>query len=166
MTINPGKNIFDSEIKTNTKFKKVSIEKFTKDWIEAFPEDEDNYEYIKTIYDNIKLPKRHSNKSAKYKFFLPMEIIIPTYSSMTIPTGIEYLNVSENEVLMIYPNRELGINNRFVLSNSIEIINEESYNPNHITISMVNDGDDELHLDSGEAFCNGILINCNITGND
>ncbi len=53
---------------TTTRFEKVSIEIFTRDWIKFFPEDEDNPEYIQAIYNNIKLPTRKTNKSAGYDF--------------------------------------------------------------------------------------------------
>lgn len=51
-------------MQTQAVFEKVSFEQFMKDWVKAFPEDEDNEEFITEIYEGIKLPERSTSKSA------------------------------------------------------------------------------------------------------
>lgn len=159
----------DLNNKTTTKFEKVSLKQFKTDWINLFPEDENNEEYINNIYDNIILPKRATIKSAGYDFYIPMETIFSISGHITIPTGIRCYDMPKNNVLMIYPRSGLGTKYGLILANSTAIIDADyadSDNEGHIFIKMFNSGEQEVTLDQGKAFCQGILMNYNITEND
>jgi len=161
----------NNNTKTNgtSKFEKVSLEQFKEDWVKIFPEDKQNNKYIENIYNNIKLPKRATSKSAGYDFFIPMDAIFSIGGDMIIPTGIRCTNMPVREVLMIYPRSGLGSKYRFILANLTAIIDADyadSDNEGHIFIKMVNDGDEEIILDSGKAFCQGILLPYDVTIDD
>lgn len=169
MKENIKNNISKATNRTTTKFEKVSVEQFTKDWIKFFPEDEDNNEYINNIYNDIKLPARGTRKAAGYDFFIPMEAIFSSGGEMVIPTGIKCINMPDDKMLNIYPRSSLGTKYRFILTNLTGIIDAdycESDNEGHILIKMSNDGEYEVNLEKGKAFCQGILENYYITEND
>lgn len=168
MTMN-SENKESKNNRTTARFEKVSFKQFAKDWIKFFPEDEDNNEYIKNIYNNIKLPARSTRKSAGYDFFIPMEAIFSAGGELVIPTGIKCVNMPNDKMLNIYPRSGLGTKYRFVLTNLTGIIDadySESDNEGHIIIKMSNDGEYEVNLENGKAFCQGILENYYITEND
>ena len=65
-------------MKTVAKFEKVSYAQFRKDWLDTFYNVdktsigiEEIENEIRSIYDNIKLPKRSTIGSAGYDFFAP-----------------------------------------------------------------------------------------------
>lgn len=162
-------NIINQSNRTSAKFEKVSFDQFKKDWINFFPEDEKNIEYIENIYKKIKLPQRSTKKSAGYDFFIPMDVIFCVDSEMVIPTGIKCINMPADKMLKLYPRSGLGTKYRFVIANSTGIIDADystSEKEGHILVKMVNDGYYELTLDQGKAFCQGIIQNYYITADD
>lgn len=164
-----NKNTSKTTNKTTAKFEKVSTKQFIKDWIEFFPEDVDNYEYIQNIYNNIKLPVRGTSKSAGYDFFMPMDVIFYTGGEMVIPTGIKCINLPYDKYLAIHPRSKLGTEYRFIITNLTGIIDadySESKKEGHILIKMVNEGIHDLNIEQGKAFCQGIIQNYYITEND
>ncbi len=155
-------------MQTQAVFEKVSLEQFMKDWVKIFPEDEDNEEFIIEIYEGIKLPERSTQKSAGYDFFLPMDVEFTADGEMLIPTGIRCVNMTDDDVLKMYPRSGLGTKYGFVPVNLTGIIDADyanSENEGHILMKMRN-GDDELELDAGMAFCQGIFSKYGITADD
>lgn len=155
-------------METTAIFEKVSFEQFMKDWVKAFPEDEDNEEFITEIYEGIKLPERSTSKSAGYDFFLPMDVNFSADGEMLIPTGIRCVNMADDDVLKIYPRSGLGTKYGFVPMNLTGIIDADyadSENEGHIHMKMKN-GDEELELDAGKAFCQGIFSKYGTTADD
>ena len=68
------------------KFHKVSLEEFTKGWIDTFGlDDEANLE---EIYEGIKLPKRATAGSAGYDFYAPVRPVLEPGETIKVPTGI------------------------------------------------------------------------------
>lgn len=167
--ITNSKNANTTNNRTTARFTKVSFDQFKKDWIKTFPEDENNNKYIRDIYNNIKLPKRSTSKSAGYDFFIPMDVIFSIGGAMMIPTGIRCANMPDDIVLMIYPRSGLGTKYRLVPANLTAVIDADyadSDNEGHIFIKIVNDGDNEVELESGKAFCQGILFKYDTTEDD
>lgn len=155
-------------MKTQAVFKKVSFKQFMKDWVKVFPEDEGCEEFIIEIYNEIKLPKRSTSKSAGYDFFIPMDIRLEEDDEIIIPTGIRCVNMADDDVLKIYPRSGLGTKYGFVPVNLTGIIDADyadSENEGHIHIKMKN-GDEEMELDAGEAFCQGVLSKYGTTADD
>lgn len=156
-------------MKTKARFEKVSIERFINDYKNTFVHNVHNDNYIREIYNRIKLPKRSTVKSAGYDFFIPFYEVIPHSENIMIPTGIRCVNLAEDEVLMMYPRSGLGTKYRFVPANLVGIIDADyadSDNEGHIFMKMVNDGNEILYLDEGKAFCQGIITKFCITENE
>ena len=98
-----------------------------------------------------------------------MEAIFSVGGEMIIPTGIRCINMPDDKMLNIFPRSGLGTKYRFVLTNLTGIIDADYYeseNEGHILIKMINDGEYELHLDQGKAFCQGIIQDFYITEDD
>lgn len=148
------------------KFEKVSFEQFKKDWINCFLEKTDGIDIdivgssIKRIYDEIKLPQRSTSKSAGHDIFAPCDCYIDAHKSILIPTGIK-CSLQDDLVLLIFPRSGLGVKNRFVPSNLVAVIDADyvdSQNEGHIFMKMVNDGEDDVLIKQGQAFCQGIIV--------
>lgn len=148
------------------KFEKVSYEQFKKDWLDTFAQryydlDEEYVEnIIREIYDAIKLPKRSTAKSAGHDIMCPIEIKLKPHETILIPTGIK-CKMPTDMVLMIFPRSGLGTKFRFVPCNLVGIIDADyadSDNDGHIFMKMVNDGEKNLKLEQGKAFCQGVLL--------
>ena len=57
-------------MKRIAKFHKVSLEQFTKDWLDTFSDSDE--QKAKDIYEQIKLPQRATEGSAGYDFYSPI----------------------------------------------------------------------------------------------
>ena len=88
---------------------KKKIAKFEKiSFYEASLSNNNNtYDELKEMYENLKLPKRATKGSAGYDFYLPKDIIIPPKSSLVIPTFIR-CKIKNNYVLMLFPRSGQG----------------------------------------------------------
>lgn len=105
-------------------FMKVSFEQFKKDCnaLESsgalwFKDDD----AIRKIYEEIKLPRRATDGSAGYDFYLPFPVSFTTLIPVTIPTGIR-IKLDPGTFLMCVPRSGLGFKYGIRLRNSIGII--------------------------------------------
>ena len=117
-----------------------------------------NSDFENMDYD-IKVPQRATKYSAGYDFYAPFEIHINPGEDIKIPTGIR-AHMLADEVLMIYPRSGLGFKYYVRLANSTGIIDSDYYysdNEGHIWVKLRNEGDKELVIKKGEAFCQGIF---------
>lgn len=109
---------------------------------------------------NIKLPKRSTKESAGYDILAPYDITIKPNEDVKIPTGLRvYMN--KGEVLLLFPRSGLGFKYYTRMANSIPVIDSdyvESDNEGHIWVKIRNEGDKELHIMEGEAFCQSIFM--------
>ena len=105
-------------MKTTAVFKKVPFEQFNEDWIKIFPEDSEDTEYVKDVYDRIKRPERGTTGAACYDFFIPETILFTVGGEQVIPTGISCVNMEDDDVLLIFPRSGLGKINRTSSSSS------------------------------------------------
>lgn len=148
------------------RFYKVSYEQFCKDWIDVFGNDCN----CKSIYDNIKLPKRATVGSAGYDFYIPLATTILAEKTAKIPTGIR-VEISQGWVLNIYPRSSLGFKYRLQLDNTVGIIDSDYFgaaNEGHIFIKITNccTQDKTINLATGEAFAQGVFMQFGITIDD
>ena len=153
-------------MKKIAKFEKVSFENFKSAFESDFPQFED----VKTIYDNIKLPKRATTGSAGYDFFTPCPITLAPGETVKIPTGIRAW-IENGWVLKLYPRSGLGFKFRLQLNNTVGIIDSDYYysdNEGHIFCRITNDSNENktVSLDAGDGFCQGIFIEYGITIDD
>lgn len=150
------------------KFHKVSIGEFLKGFKDTFPFYKE--EEIYTIYDNIKLPKRATSKSAGYDFFAPFTFTLKPGETIKIPTGIR-AEMREDYVLCLYPRSGLGFKYRLQLNNTVGIIDSDYFfaeNEGHIFAKMTNDSREgkNLIIDKGVAFMQGVFVEYGITFDD
>ena len=157
------------------RFEKVSIEQFTKDWLDAFHEtDSSNHENIlaeiSRIYDSIKLPQRATKGSAGYDFYSPIEFTLKPGETIKLPTGVRVF-IEEGWALTCYPRSGLGFKYRLQLNNTVGIVDSDYYgsdNEGHIFCKMTNDSNEgkTLLVDVGMAFIQGIFLQYGITYDD
>lgn len=144
-----------------SKFHKVSFRRYNLDTV-----------HNRIEYDNIKLPKRGTSKSAGYDFFLPYTVTIPFGGYVTIPTGIR-VEMDAEEFLMICPRSGLGFKYGLSLANTCGIIDADYFNSDnegHIFVKIVNDSplanNQDITLEQGTAFCQGVIIKYKTTEDD
>ena len=143
------------------KFEKVSFEQFS----ESFLSDD-----VKSVYENIKLPRRATSGSAGYDFFLTKDISLAPGQTALIPTGIR-VRIDEGWTLQLYPRSGLGFKFRLQLNNTVGIIDSDYYfskNEGHIFCKITNDSKEgkTVELRAGDAFCQGLFIPFGITTDD
>ena len=149
------------------KFEKVSFAQFEKDFTKLFGNDTD----VKSIYDEINLPKRATTGSAGYDFFAPVDICLEKNKTILVPTGIR-AKIDEGWVLNIFPRSGLGFKHRIQLDNTVGIIDSDYYyssNEGHIMIKISCDAYDEGHMVEiikGSGFAQGIFMPFGITADD
>ena len=147
-------------------FEKVSFEQYKKSIGGDITEEE-----LKSEYDDIKLPKRATKWSAGYDFFAPFDIDLAPEESIAVPTGIRWKCSHELEVmsfakptfvLKVYPRSGLGFKHFVGLANTVGIIDEDYYqseNEGHIFVKLVNNGSENVTINKGQGFAQGIIVN-------
>ncbi len=155
-------------MKRVAKFYKVSEEQFKKDWLDTFPETEQ--EEVLNIYENIKYPKRATKGSAGYDFFSPTEIKLAPGETVKVPSGIR-VEIAEGWVLKCYPRSGLGFKYRLQLNNTVGIIDSDYFysdNQGHMFAKITNDSNEgkTLELEAGTGFMQGIFVEYGITFDD
>ena len=142
-------------MRTKAKFLKVSFDQYK--------------QYgSKATYDELKLPRRATAKSAGYDFFAPEDISILPQQTLTVATGIRAL-MPDDWCLMIFPRSGLGFKYRLKLNNTVGIIDAdyaESNNEGHIFVRMTNESDLPLQIVKGTAFAQGIFAQYLLTEDD
>ena len=142
-------------MRTSANFEKVSFATFSANGTQQ-------------TYEQIKLPKRATAKSAGYDFFAPPSLTVAPTQTVTVATGIRAL-MPDNWCLLIYPRSGLGFKYRLRLNNTVGVIDAdyaESDNEGHIFIRMTNEGDKVLEIAQGVAFAQGIFVQYLLTEDD
>ncbi|MBP5624487.1 MAG: dUTP diphosphatase [Lachnospiraceae bacterium] len=150
------------------RFEKVSFDRFIADFKDTFPEFSDSQ--IKEIYEEIKLPKRATAKSAGYDIYMPIDIKLEPGKTVKIPTGIR-VYMEPEYVFMIYPRSGLGFKYRLQLNNTVGVIDADYYesdNEGHIFVKVTNDSNENktVELQKGNGFAQGIFMQYAITFDD
>lgn len=151
-------------MKKIAEFYKVSFEEFRK----AFEDMEDDK--VQEMYNEIKLPKRATQGSAGYDFFVPYDLVLKPNETAKIPTGIR-AKMEVNWVLKLYPRSGLGFKYRLQLNNTVGIIDSDYYfsdNEGHIFAKITNDTNEDktIELKKHDGFMQGIFIEYGITVDD
>ena len=150
------------------KFYKVSYEEFKNGIVGEL--DGLKEEEIKSMYDELQLPRRATTGSAGYDFFAPFTFHLSPGETIKIPTGIR-AKMDENWVLKLYPRSGLGFKFRLQLNNTVGIIDSDYFNSDnegHIFIKLTNDSNEGkvLNLKKGEGFAQGIFLPFGICEDD
>lgn len=148
----------------NTFFEKVSYDQFKKDFVNVVKAGYSD-EYIKDIYDKIKLPTRATNQSAGYDFYMPYAINVN--GKIKGITGIK-VSVNDGWCLMCMPKSGLGSKYELKLSNTIGLIDADYYNnkdnEGHIMFTL--NSSEPLELEEGQKFMQGVFVQFGITRDD
>lgn len=156
------------------KFEKVSFEQFKKDFVNTFYTKDDivDEDYLKSIYENIKLPERKTSGSAGYDIFSPISFNLLAGENYVFPTGIK-VNMEEGWVFTIHVRSSIGFKYGIELSNTTGIIDKDYYNnpsnEGHIFIKMSNNDKTfkkNITVFNGDAVCQGIFLPFGITVDD
>ncbi len=146
-------------------FQKVSFKEYFNSVSESMSE-----EQALKVYNDIKIPKRATSKSAGYDFFLPEALELNPGETIKIATGIR-VTMQDEWVLKLYPRSGLGFKYRLQLNNTVGIIDADYFysdNEGHIHAKITNDSNEnkKLSLSAGEGFMQGIFVEYGITVDD
>ena len=150
-------------MENNAMFSKVSKDQFM--------EDVAKHSYITSeeCYSEIILPERATEESAGYDFHMPFSVTIRPGGTCTVPTGVR-VYLEPGMFLMIVPRSSLGFKFQLGLTNTVGIIDADYFdnldNEGHIMVRLVNHGPHAVHLNKGDAFCQGIILPYGKTKND
>jgi dUTP pyrophosphatase len=114
-------------------------------------------------YEDIKLPKRATTKSAGYDIFAVTDIVLNPGETIKLPTGIRVL-LDDDKFLAVFPRSGLGFKYRVQLDNTVGIIDSDYYdsdNEGHIWIKLTNDSKNPANVmvvEKGTAICQGIIL--------
>lgn len=149
-------------------FEKVSFEQFCYDccYINGVTITEETKENLRQVWNNIKLPKRGTGKSAGFDFFLPYPVLFTPEEETLIPTGIRF-NCDDDKFLLCLPRSGLGFKYGMKLINTAGVIDADYYesdNEGHIMAKVsVNKN---VSLDAGKGFMQGIILPYFVTDDD
>lgn len=155
-------------MKRIAQFQKVSLEQFTKDWLDF--DSTATSEEIKSLYEEIQLPKRATRGSAGYDIFSPISFTLAPSETIKFPTGIR-VQMEENWVLQCFPRSGLGFKYRLQLNNTVGIIDSDYYysdNEGHIFVKLTNDSNEgkSVTIEKNTGVVQGIFIEYGITVDD
>lgn len=155
-------------MKRIAKFHKVSLEQFTKDWLDTFSDSDE--QKIKEVYEQIKLPQRATAGSAGYDFYSPIAFTLSPGETIKIPTGIR-VEIEDGWVLKCYPRSGLGFKYRLQLNNTVGIIDSDYFysdNEGHMFSKITNDSNEfkTAVVEAGTGFMQGIFVEYGITFDD
>lgn len=119
-----------------------------------------NKDFETDIEYEIKLPKRSTKESAGYDIFSPVDILLKPNEEIKVPTGLK-VHMQKGEVLLIFPRSGLGFKYYTRLANTIGVIDSDyinSDNEGHMWVKLRNEGDKDLFINQGDAFCQAIFM--------
>lgn len=145
-------------------FEKVSKKQFLAD-LQA-----NGFSADKELYEDIRFPKRATQGSAGYDFYLPMDLTLRFEESIRIPSGIR-CKMESGWVLTLYPRSSLGTKYQLQLDNTVGVIDADYYhaeNEGHILIQITNHSlkKETVQLKKGTAFIQGVFLPFGITEED
>lgn len=159
-------------------FEKVSFEQFHEAMKDEFynrltaniGNDDGFDDYVKDLYDAIKLPTRSTSGSAGYDFKSPFAFSLAPGGTIKIPTGIR-VKIDEGWWLGCLPRSGLGFKYRLQLNNTMGVIDSDYYfsdNEGHIFAKITNDSNEgkEVTVEAGSGFMQAIFIPYGITYSD
>lgn len=129
-------------------YEKISEEQFKKD-----------VEWLENGYENIVIPTHSTSCSAGSDFKMITKMLIKSGTSVVIPTGIRAI-MEDDEVLEVYIRSSLGIKKNLTLKNCVGIIDADyaqADNEGHIFVAIENRGSEDVMLNQGDGFAQGIF---------
>lgn len=125
---------------------------------------------VETIYEDIKIPKRSTLKSAGYDFYAPYDFTLNPGDTIKIATGIRAI-LDDDKFLMCVPRSGLGFKARIQLDNTVGIIDadySDSDNEGHIMLKLTNDSHTgkSISVKKGTGMMQGIILSYNTVEDD
>lgn len=111
---------------------------------------------------SIVLPQRGTAGSAGYDFFAQEKILVPAKSSQAFDTGV-YVDIVGGYVLMLFPRSGLGMKG-IRIANTVGIIDSDYRN--EIRCKLVNDSDEDIVIEKGDRYMQGVFVRFGLTAND
>lgn len=158
-------------MKRIAEFYKVSYERFKQDYLLLNKDSQLSDDQIKAMYDGIKLPRRATNGSAGYDFFLPYDLSLKPGQRTMVPTGVRFW-CKQDWALLLLSKSGLGSKYRLQFDTCVSLIDSDYYygdNEGHIWIPLIYDfreKDQELNLPAGKGFVQGMFVRFGITKSD
>lgn len=122
-----------------------------------------------TSYQEIKLPRRATLKSAGYDLYSPAEVVLNPRETVVVPTGIK-VYMEDDEVLLVNSRSGHGFRHGVRLRNIQGWIDadyaDNTSNEGHILVAMVNDGNEPFVLPKGKAIAQAMFIKYLVTEDD
>ena len=139
-------------------FEKISFEQWKKD----IPFKNIDDATLLRWYKEIKMPKQGSKGSMGVDFFMPYKVVIKAHNKIKIPTGIRWYGgaINDGYGLLLAPRSSVGIKKGMRLLNTIGVIDYDYYfadNEGHIMAFMENTTDEDVVLERGQGFIQGII---------
>lgn len=150
-------------------FEKVSFEQYQKDLVAqriVNSDDDAQIEKYRTVWENITLPKRATQYSAGYDFYIPNNIALTENAPVTIPTGVR-VKINPGWMLALFPRSGLGFKYGVRLANTVGIIDGDYYfanNEGHIMAKI--DSRQPFSLNEQDRFMQGIFMQYGVTVDD
>lgn len=144
-------------------FDKVSYEQ----WKSACGIAQIGDEKLKEMYEAITMPRQATAASAGCDFRMPFSLNLEAGGKFRIATGIRWVTDSASgsgdreRVLLIVPRSGLGFKYGIKLSNTVGVIDADycdSDNEGHIIISLENPSEQDVYLEQGKPFAQGIIV--------
>lgn len=157
------------------RFDKVSKEQYAKDREDdVLISSEGRKIYTHTnlseVYEDIKLPKRATKKSAGYDFYAPYSFTLNPGDTIRIATGIRVI-LDDDKFLMCAPRSGHGFKARIQLDNTVGIIDadySDSSNEGHIMLKLTNDSrtGKSVQINKGDGMMQAIIMKYFVTEDD
>jgi len=155
------------------RFEKVSFEQFRdamRDEYGSLHDWANSDDYLRQMYDDIKLPTRATSGSAGYDFKVPFAFTLNPGNTIKIPTGVR-VRIDEGWWLGCLPRSGLGFKYRLQLNNTMGVIDSDYYysdNEGHIFIKLTNNSNEgkTISVQCGDGFAQAIFIPYGITYDD
>lgn len=107
-------------------------------------------------YEELKLPKRATAKSAGYDVFSPVDILLEPSEEVKIPLGIKAYML-DDEALFAYPRSGHGFKYYIRLANTVGVVDADFYNnpdnEGNIWLKIRNEGNRNFAVKKGDAIC-------------
>lgn len=141
------------------RFEKVSFSEWEKSG---------DFDQKKESYEKIKLPRRATKGSAGYDFYSVWSFDLKPNETKKMPTGIR-CKMDDDVVLQMHIRSSIGFKYQTTLDNCCGIIDSDYYNSEnegHIFVKFTNHGVKTLHVEAGDAICQGIFVKYLLTDDD
>lgn len=151
------------------KFEKVGYKQFELDYTGIFDKRVTSSvkDYLKEVYEDIKIPTRGTKDSAAYDICTPISFRLEPNETILIPSGLR-VNLDSDKVFLIYPRSSTGMNGLYLL-NSVGVIDSDYYSANnegHILLGVGNRGKNTLSYSEGDRILQGIITQYFTVNND